>query len=331
MNGLNGAARAWHGYVGRSAIRSRSRASATRLLAQLESPRWAEVADRCLACANCTLVCPTCFCTSVSQRSDLDGVESVAVRGWDSCFSRRLRQGGRRQLPVATRRSLPAVADAQVRDVDRSVRNVRLRRLRPLHHLVSGRHRCSRGACCHCQPATGADSPAGRCRLAGCVRHWPHRAHRSRDGRYDHAGCGRRPADCRGPAWAIRDGHAARPACRADLDLALPPRRQPDRAVDPGGGPRHRDPWPAGNRRRARSPRSARPGLARRGRRGPRRHRRGRRDRAVSVAPACRRAARGARPVRNAFACTTGRGRRKTGRTFRTSRRGLAGGTSTLA
>jgi NAD(P)H-flavin reductase/formate hydrogenlyase subunit 6/NADH:ubiquinone oxidoreductase subunit I len=58
-----------------------------RLLAQLESPRWAEVADRCLACANCTLVCPTCFCTSVSQRSDLDGMDAVAVRGWDSCFS----------------------------------------------------------------------------------------------------------------------------------------------------------------------------------------------------------------------------------------------------
>ena len=58
-----------------------------RLLAQLESPRWAEVADRCLACANCTLVCPTCFCTSVSQRSDLDGETSVAERSWDSCFS----------------------------------------------------------------------------------------------------------------------------------------------------------------------------------------------------------------------------------------------------
>jgi NAD(P)H-flavin reductase/formate hydrogenlyase subunit 6/NADH:ubiquinone oxidoreductase subunit I len=58
-----------------------------RLLARLESPRWAEVAERCLACANCTLVCPTCFCTSVSQRSQLDASASVSVRSWDSCFS----------------------------------------------------------------------------------------------------------------------------------------------------------------------------------------------------------------------------------------------------
>jgi NAD(P)H-flavin reductase/NAD-dependent dihydropyrimidine dehydrogenase PreA subunit len=58
-----------------------------RLLAQLDSPHWAEIAERCLACANCTLVCPTCFCTSVEQRSDLDGFSSTSERVWDSCFS----------------------------------------------------------------------------------------------------------------------------------------------------------------------------------------------------------------------------------------------------
>jgi len=58
-----------------------------RLIAAADSPRWAEIAERCLACANCTLVCPTCFCTSVTQVSDLDGVESVAERTWDSCFT----------------------------------------------------------------------------------------------------------------------------------------------------------------------------------------------------------------------------------------------------
>ena len=58
-----------------------------RLLGRLEDPRWAEVAERCLACANCTLVCPTCFCTSVSQRSDLDTLDTIAERSWDSCFS----------------------------------------------------------------------------------------------------------------------------------------------------------------------------------------------------------------------------------------------------
>jgi sulfhydrogenase subunit beta (sulfur reductase) len=58
-----------------------------RLMDQLDSPRWAEVADRCLACTNCTLVCPTCFCTSVSLASDLDGAETTMAREWDSCFS----------------------------------------------------------------------------------------------------------------------------------------------------------------------------------------------------------------------------------------------------
>ncbi len=58
-----------------------------RLKAAVASPHWAEVAERCLACANCTLVCPTCFCTSATQVSDLDGVEATAERTWDSCFT----------------------------------------------------------------------------------------------------------------------------------------------------------------------------------------------------------------------------------------------------
>ena len=58
-----------------------------RLMDQLDSPRWQEVADRCLACANCTMVCPTCFCTSTAISSDLDGTVNVAERQWDSCFN----------------------------------------------------------------------------------------------------------------------------------------------------------------------------------------------------------------------------------------------------
>jgi NAD(P)H-flavin reductase/NAD-dependent dihydropyrimidine dehydrogenase PreA subunit len=57
-----------------------------RLMDRLDHPRWAEVAERCLACANCTLVCPTCFCTSVGTVSDLDGVVNQVERRWDSCF-----------------------------------------------------------------------------------------------------------------------------------------------------------------------------------------------------------------------------------------------------
>jgi NAD(P)H-flavin reductase len=58
-----------------------------RLMDRLDSPRWAEVADRCLACANCTMVCPTCFCTSLGAVSDLDGASTVTERRWDSCFN----------------------------------------------------------------------------------------------------------------------------------------------------------------------------------------------------------------------------------------------------
>jgi NAD(P)H-flavin reductase len=58
-----------------------------RLLANLDHPRWDAIAERCLACANCTLVCPTCFCTGVSIASDLDGLASSATRTWDSCFT----------------------------------------------------------------------------------------------------------------------------------------------------------------------------------------------------------------------------------------------------
>ena len=52
----------------------------------LEHPRWDEVAQRCLTCGNCTLVCPTCFCTAVEDANELTG-EAVRSRVWDSCYS----------------------------------------------------------------------------------------------------------------------------------------------------------------------------------------------------------------------------------------------------
>jgi sulfhydrogenase subunit beta (sulfur reductase) len=51
-----------------------------------ESPRWKEVAQRCLACTNCTLVCPTCFCSGVQDVADLGMENAERVRRWDSCF-----------------------------------------------------------------------------------------------------------------------------------------------------------------------------------------------------------------------------------------------------
>jgi ferredoxin len=53
----------------------------------LNHPRWDDVAERCLTCGNCTMVCPTCFCTTVEDHSDLNGTSAERVRKWDSCFT----------------------------------------------------------------------------------------------------------------------------------------------------------------------------------------------------------------------------------------------------
>lgn len=52
-----------------------------------EHPRWDEVAGRCLACTNCTMVCPTCFCHTVEETPDLSHQHSAHARLWDSCFT----------------------------------------------------------------------------------------------------------------------------------------------------------------------------------------------------------------------------------------------------
>ena len=57
------------------------------LYANFEHPRWGDVANRCLTCANCTMVCPTCFCTSIEDVSDISGDHAERWRRWDSCFT----------------------------------------------------------------------------------------------------------------------------------------------------------------------------------------------------------------------------------------------------
>jgi ferredoxin len=52
-----------------------------------DSPRWHDVAQRCLTCANCTMVCPTCFCSTVEEVTDLTGDHTERWRRWDSCFT----------------------------------------------------------------------------------------------------------------------------------------------------------------------------------------------------------------------------------------------------
>lgn len=52
-----------------------------------EHPRWENVAARCLTCGNCTMVCPTCFCTTVEDTADLEGEHAERWQKWDSCFT----------------------------------------------------------------------------------------------------------------------------------------------------------------------------------------------------------------------------------------------------
>jgi ferredoxin len=49
--------------------------------------RWDDIAKRCLSCANCTMVCPTCFCSTVEETTDLTGTRAERWRRWDSCFT----------------------------------------------------------------------------------------------------------------------------------------------------------------------------------------------------------------------------------------------------
>jgi ferredoxin len=56
------------------------------LVRSRESPQWVEVASRCLTCGNCTMVCPTCFCTTTEDVSDLTGEHAERWRHWASCF-----------------------------------------------------------------------------------------------------------------------------------------------------------------------------------------------------------------------------------------------------
>lgn len=52
-----------------------------------ENPRWYEIDERCLTCTNCTMVCPTCFCTTIEDVTDLSTNNAERWRKWDSCFT----------------------------------------------------------------------------------------------------------------------------------------------------------------------------------------------------------------------------------------------------
>jgi len=50
-----------------------------------EAPVWEEIGSRCLSCANCTNVCPTCYCFDVKDVPNLDLKTGKRIRVWDSC------------------------------------------------------------------------------------------------------------------------------------------------------------------------------------------------------------------------------------------------------
>ncbi len=57
------------------------------LFGSYENPHWEKVAEKCLSCANCTLACPTCFCSKTEDQLSLDGTHAERWREWDSCFT----------------------------------------------------------------------------------------------------------------------------------------------------------------------------------------------------------------------------------------------------
>lgn len=51
------------------------------------SPVWEELGKRCVACGNCTNVCPSCYCFDVMDDPDLTLKKGQKLRRWDSCQS----------------------------------------------------------------------------------------------------------------------------------------------------------------------------------------------------------------------------------------------------
>lgn len=48
-------------------------------------PVWQDVGKRCVACGNCTTVCPTCYCFDALDEMELSLNEGMRYRIWNSC------------------------------------------------------------------------------------------------------------------------------------------------------------------------------------------------------------------------------------------------------
>jgi len=54
-------------------------------LKNLDHPMWAHIRDIDLACGQCVLVCPTCYCSDIRDTSEVTSASGERVREWDCC------------------------------------------------------------------------------------------------------------------------------------------------------------------------------------------------------------------------------------------------------
>jgi len=54
-------------------------------LKNLDHPMWTHIRDIDLACGQCVLVCPTCYCSDIRDTSELTSSTGERVREWDCC------------------------------------------------------------------------------------------------------------------------------------------------------------------------------------------------------------------------------------------------------
>ena len=175
------------------------------LYASAESPDLGfDVADRCLACNNCTTVCPTCFCTTVEDVTDLTGDHTEPNRVWDSCFNADFSYIHGGTVRSSTKSRYRQWMTHKLGVLDRPVRHLGLRGLRSLHHLVPGRRSTSPRRRPPCAPRPLARRRSGE-------RHADHRATTSPSTRSS-----RDSTDAHRPGGGLRGQHA-RPTGRVPV------------------------------------------------------------------------------------------------------------------
>jgi len=72
------------GYITEDGLNPRLLANKEAVELGYDHPVWEELAEICLSCGKCSMVCPTCFCFDQTDKPTLDGVEKK--RQWTSCF-----------------------------------------------------------------------------------------------------------------------------------------------------------------------------------------------------------------------------------------------------